>query len=162
MANSSDRDDKPRPGLYMTARSRGRPQRRPMRIMAKNNIGLEELRLKRMVVTDDCLEMISTAGLIGGSLSDVLVFLRPDPFYFRFDRLGVRVPTLLISPWIEKGTVIHKPAGPTPSSQFEHSSIPMKSNFLTKRDAWAGSFESYFHLRGSPLALTAQFQSNPA
>lgn len=28
----------------------------------------------------------------------------PDPFYFRFDRLGVRVPTLLISPWIEKGT----------------------------------------------------------
>lgn len=28
----------------------------------------------------------------------------PDPFYFRFDRLGVRVPTLLISPWIDKGT----------------------------------------------------------
>lgn len=28
----------------------------------------------------------------------------PDPYYFRFDRLGVRVPTFLISPWIEKGT----------------------------------------------------------
>lgn len=28
----------------------------------------------------------------------------PDPYYFRFDRLGVRVPTILISPWIEKGT----------------------------------------------------------
>ena len=28
----------------------------------------------------------------------------PDPFYFRFDRLGVRVPTILVSPWIEKGT----------------------------------------------------------
>lgn len=28
----------------------------------------------------------------------------PDPFFFRFDRLGVRVPTLLISPWIDKGT----------------------------------------------------------
>uniref|UniRef100_A0A7N0TGC8 Non-specific phospholipase C1 n=1 Tax=Kalanchoe fedtschenkoi TaxID=63787 RepID=A0A7N0TGC8_KALFE len=82
----------------------------------------------------------------------------PDPFYFRFDRLGVRVPTLLISPWIEKGTVIHKPAGPTATSQFEHSSIPatvkrlfnLKSNFLTKRDAWAGTFESYLHLRDTP------------
>nr|XP_029152915.1 non-specific phospholipase C1 isoform X2 [Arachis hypogaea] len=28
----------------------------------------------------------------------------PDPYYFRFNRLGVRVPTFLISPWIEKGT----------------------------------------------------------
>ncbi|URE49057.1 Phosphoesterase family [Musa troglodytarum] len=28
----------------------------------------------------------------------------PDPFYFKFDRLGVRVPTILISPWIEKRT----------------------------------------------------------
>ncbi|KAK6927087.1 Phosphoesterase [Dillenia turbinata] len=82
----------------------------------------------------------------------------PDPYYFRFDRLGVRVPTFLISPWIDKGTVIHEPSGPTPSSQFEHSSIPatvkklfsLNSNFLTKRDAWAGSFESYFQLRDTP------------
>lgn len=82
----------------------------------------------------------------------------PDPFYFRFDRLGVRVPTLLISPWIDKGTVIQKPNGPTPTSEFEHSSIPatvkklfnLTSNFLTKRDAWAGSFENYFNLRDSP------------
>lgn len=28
----------------------------------------------------------------------------PDPYYFKFNRLGVRVPTLLISPWIEKGS----------------------------------------------------------
>lgn len=82
----------------------------------------------------------------------------PDPFYFRFDRLGVRVPTLLISPWIHKGTVIHGPSGPTPSSQFEHSSIPatvkklfnLNSNFLTKRDAWAGTFQKYFNLRDTP------------
>ncbi|GAB4859959.1 NPC intracellular cholesterol transporter 1 [Ancistrocladus abbreviatus] len=82
----------------------------------------------------------------------------PDPFYFRFDRLGVRVPTLLISPWIDKRTVIHKPIGPTPSSEFEHSSIPatvkklfnLSSNFLTKRDAWAGTFENYFYLRDTP------------
>ncbi|KAL6967663.1 NPC intracellular cholesterol transporter 1, variant 2 [Sarracenia purpurea var. burkii] len=82
----------------------------------------------------------------------------PEPFYFRFDRLGVRVPTLLISPWIDKGLVIHEPSGPTPDSQFEHSSIPatvkklfnLKSNFLTKRDAWAGTFENYFSLRQTP------------
>ncbi|XP_043724147.1 non-specific phospholipase C1-like [Telopea speciosissima] len=82
----------------------------------------------------------------------------PEPFYFRFDRLGVRVPTILISPWIEKGLVIHEPTGPTQYSQYEHSSIPatvkklfnLKSNFLTKRDAWAGTFENYFYLRDTP------------
>ncbi|KAB2616517.1 hypothetical protein D8674_023105 [Pyrus ussuriensis x Pyrus communis] len=82
----------------------------------------------------------------------------PDPYYFRFDRLGVRVPTILVSPWVEKGTVIHEPTGPKPHSQFEHSSIPatvkklfnLKSNFLTKRDAWAGTFENYFTLRSTP------------
>ncbi|KAG9143478.1 hypothetical protein Leryth_016485 [Lithospermum erythrorhizon] len=82
----------------------------------------------------------------------------PEPFYFRFERLGVRVPTLLISPWIDKGTVIHEPSGPTPTSQFEHSSIPatvkklfnLKSNFLTKRDAWAGTFDKYFSIRKTP------------
>ncbi|KAJ4893436.1 Non-specific phospholipase C1 [Raphanus sativus] len=82
----------------------------------------------------------------------------PGPFYFGFDRLGVRVPTLLISPWIDKGTVIHEPDGRTSNSQYEHSSIPatvkklfnLKSNFLTKRDAWAGTFDKYFYLRDSP------------
>ncbi|XP_020252204.1 LOW QUALITY PROTEIN: non-specific phospholipase C1-like [Asparagus officinalis] len=80
------------------------------------------------------------------------------PYYFKFDRLGVRVPTLLISPWIDKATVIHEPNGPTPHSQFEHSSVPatvkklfnLNTNFLTKRDAWAGTFESYFSLRKTP------------
>lgn len=28
----------------------------------------------------------------------------PEPFLFRFDRLGVRVPTIVVSPWIDKGT----------------------------------------------------------
>ncbi|KAK9279191.1 hypothetical protein L1049_012869 [Liquidambar formosana] len=82
----------------------------------------------------------------------------PDPYYFRFDRLGIRVPTILISPWVEKGTVIHEPTRPTPHSQFEHSSVPatvkklfnLQSNFLTKRDAWAGTFENYFYLRDTP------------
>ena len=38
----------------------------------------------------------------------------PDPFHF--DRLGVRVPAVLISPWVEPGTVINE--------VFEHASIP--------------------------------------
>eukprot|EP00262_Sarcandra_glabra_P017468 TRINITY_DN5998_c0_g1_i2.p1 TRINITY_DN5998_c0_g1~~TRINITY_DN5998_c0_g1_i2.p1 ORF type:complete len:165 (-),score=24.00 TRINITY_DN5998_c0_g1_i2:743-1237(-) len=53
--------------------------------------------------------------------------------------------------------MIHEPNGPTPHSQFEHSSVPatvkklfnLNSNFLTKRDAWAGTFENYF-LRDTP------------
>jgi phospholipase C len=35
---------------------------------------------------------------------------------FHFDRLGVRVPAILVSPWVEKGTVIN--------DIFEHASIP--------------------------------------
>ncbi|GAB2233923.1 hypothetical protein Droror1_Dr00003153 [Drosera rotundifolia] len=71
-----------------------------------------------------------------------------QPYNFKFDRLGVRVPALFISPWIEPRTVLHGPLGPEPTSQFEHSSIPATvkklfnlNNFLTKRDAWAGTFE---------------------
>ncbi|KAJ4785366.1 Non-specific phospholipase C4 [Rhynchospora pubera] len=70
-------------------------------------------------------------------------------FNFQFDRLGIRVPTFFISPWVEPGTVLHRPSGPEETSQFEHSSIPATlkkifnlKNFLTKRDAWAGTFES--------------------
>jgi phospholipase C len=36
---------------------------------------------------------------------------------FRFDRLGVRVPAVLVSPWIPKGTVVS-------DRIFEHASIP--------------------------------------
>lgn len=35
---------------------------------------------------------------------------------FKFDRLGVRVPAILISPWVKKGLVINE--------EFEHASIP--------------------------------------
>lgn len=82
----------------------------------------------------------------------------PSPYYFKFDRLGVRVPTIMISPWIEKRTIIHTPNGPTPFSQFEHSSIAatvkklfnLSSTFLTKRDAWAGTFETIVLSRNTP------------
>lgn len=66
-----------------------------------------------------------------------------------FDKTGVGIGFV---------AVIHEPDGPTPHSQFEHSSIPatvkklfnLKSHFLTKRDAWAGTFEKYFRIRDSP------------
>ncbi|GJN37760.1 hypothetical protein PR202_gb26746 [Eleusine coracana subsp. coracana] len=76
----------------------------------------------------------------------------PPPFFFKFDRLGVRVPTIMVSPWIKKGTVVGRADGPTETSAYEHSSIPatikkifnLSSDFLTKRDAWAGTFEHIF------------------
>ncbi|KAK1279215.1 hypothetical protein QJS04_geneDACA016566 [Acorus gramineus] len=83
----------------------------------------------------------------------------PDPFLFEFDRLGVRVPAILVSPWIEKGTVVHGPNGvPFLTSEFEHSSIPatvkklfnLSSPYLTNRDAWAGTFEGVLQRRTEP------------
>jgi phospholipase C len=50
---------------------------------------------------------------------------------FLFDRLGVRVPAVLVSPWIPKGTVV-------PSHRvFEHASIPATATtfFLGNYDA---------------------------
>lgn len=73
-----------------------------------------------------------------------LVYSRPQ----NFTSLGLRVTSMLISPWVEKGTVFQEPKGPTSTSQFELSSIPATvkslfnlSAFLTKRDEWAGSLE---------------------
>ncbi|XP_047153905.1 non-specific phospholipase C6 [Vigna umbellata] len=82
----------------------------------------------------------------------------PAPYFFKFDRLGVRVPTIMISPWIKKGTVISGAKGPAENSEFEHSSIPatikkifnLSSNFLTHRDAWAGTFEHVVGELSSP------------
>lgn len=52
--------------------------------------------------------------------------------------------------------MLHGPSGPEPTSQFEHSSIPATvkkifnlKEFLTKRDAWAGTFEGVL-TRNSP------------
>lgn len=66
---------------------------------------------------------------------------------FKFDRLGVRVPTILVSPWVPKGAVIHEPAA-SPASHYDHTSFSATlkkmfdlPNFLTKRDAWASTFD---------------------
>ena len=64
---------------------------------------------------------------------------------------------MIIIPFVSFA-VIHEPNGPTPHSHFEHSSVPatvkkifnLKADFLTRRDAWAGTFESYLHIRDTP------------
>jgi phospholipase C len=47
---------------------------------------------------------------------------------FNFDRLGVRVPAILISPWVQKGQIVPGPYQPN-GRTFEHASIP---NTVTK------------------------------
>ncbi|KAJ1339718.1 hypothetical protein BSLG_005624 [Batrachochytrium salamandrivorans] len=67
---------------------------------------------------------------------------------FQFDRLGPRVPTIIISPYVSKGAVYHSD---DTSRFFEHSSIPATQklfnlpNFLTPRDAAALHLMMLFH-----------------
>lgn len=75
---------------------------------------------------------------------------------FNFDRQGVRVPFIVVSPWVEKGKLVH--AQSSDEGQYEHSSIPAtvihkllepaedfpQPGYLTKRDAWAATFETVF------------------
>ena len=45
------------------------------------------------------------------------------PDKFNFDRLGMRLAALLVSPLVPKGTVINDPVGPAPDSKYELTSI---------------------------------------
>jgi len=71
---------------------------------------------------------------------------------FNYTRLGIRIPTIAISPWIESGTLVNTPPEsqkPFPTSQWELSSIPstvskilgLNGGPLTKRTEWAATFE---------------------
>lgn len=66
-------------------------------------------------------------------------------FVFDFKRLGVRVPTLLISPWVKKGVVETK--GRNRGGEYSHTSILRTLNELwgledlTERVEWSSSFE---------------------
>ncbi|GMH71192.1 hypothetical protein TrRE_jg11119 [Triparma retinervis] len=76
---------------------------------------------------------------------------------FEFDRLGVRIPTVIVSPLIPRGTVVHATQG---EGEFEHSSIistvvhkifkaaegKPEPTYLTERDKWASTFEDVFSL----------------
>jgi phospholipase C len=76
-----------------------------------------------------------------------------DPEGFLFDRYGVRVPTVLVSPYITPGTILHRPATGMPaganSFPFDHTSIirTLRERFipggpaLTNRDASAPSLD---------------------
>lgn len=57
---------------------------------------------------------------------------------FLFDRLGVRVPAVLVSPWIPKHTVVPGVGAPVAERRiFEHASIPatVTEHFLGRFDA---------------------------
>jgi phospholipase C len=68
---------------------------------------------------------------------------RARPSGFQFDRLGVRVPAILISPWVAAGRVDH--------TVYDHTSVPATikkmfglPRFLTARDAAANTFDRNF------------------
>lgn len=76
----------------------------------------------------------------------------PSPF--RFDRLGIRIPTLLISPWVAKGRVESAPPEsqkPYNNSEYDLTSIIATTRKiltvlngtgpLTNRDAWVATWE---------------------
>jgi phospholipase C len=75
-----------------------------------------------------------------------------DPSFaptFAFDRLGLRVPALIVSPWVKAGRV--------DSTQYQHTSVlaTLKklcglTEFLTERDASANTFEGLFDEMDQP------------
>eukprot|EP00026_Physarum_polycephalum_P004061 Phypoly_transcript_04078.p1 GENE.Phypoly_transcript_04078~~Phypoly_transcript_04078.p1 ORF type:complete len:433 (+),score=83.47 Phypoly_transcript_04078:791-2089(+) len=69
-----------------------------------------------------------------------------------FDRLGIRIPTLLISPWVPKGVIVSGP--PDAQKPFNNSEYTLTSIIasarkilgidtqpLNDRDAWSATFE---------------------
>lgn len=55
---------------------------------------------------------------------------------FKFDRLGIRVPAVLVSPYISRGTVVAGTEDPANQRIFEHASIPatVTKHFLQTHD----------------------------
>lgn len=79
---------------------------------------------------------------------------------FSFDRLGIRVPLVAISPWIDAQTVSYPTSdnAPMPSSQYEHTSVintvnnllGVKDTPLSKRVEWSAPFDFLVRQRTSP------------
>jgi phospholipase C len=77
-------------------------------------------------------------------------------FEFKFDRLGIRVPAVLISPYIPRGTVVPGTEDPANQRIFEHASIPatVSQHFLHRRDLGTlreGRAETVLDLLGDTL-----------
>jgi len=78
---------------------------------------------------------------------------RAQPSGFAFDRLGVRVPAVLVSPWVAAGRVDH--------TVYDHTSVPATikkmfglPRFLTARDAAANTFDRNFLADARSVPLT--------
>jgi len=69
----------------------------------------------------------------------------PSKVGFKWDRFGVRVPTVVVSPFVKKGSVFRAPDGKTP---YDHTSVlaTIERRFgiapLTKRDAAAPDLDA--------------------
>jgi phospholipase C len=75
---------------------------------------------------------------------------------FKFDRLGVRVPAILVSPFIARGTVVPGIEGSGEQRIFEHASIPatVSKHFLNGKDfgtAREQSAETFLDLLGDEM-----------
>ncbi len=79
------------------------------------------------------------------------------PVPFKFTRLGLRVPFIVLSPYVRPGSVESQPppSGKRFStSQYDHTSVMatfrkmmnMSEGPLTRRDAWSATFEHLFSL----------------
>lgn len=73
--------------------------------------------------------------------------------HFHFDRLGVRVPAILVSPWVGEGVADH--------TTYDHTSLPATikkmfglPRFLTARDAAAATFDGNFLPEARNVTLT--------
>ncbi|ETO04294.1 Phosphoesterase family protein [Reticulomyxa filosa] len=72
---------------------------------------------------------------------------------FNFTRYGIRIPAIVVSPYVKKGTVANRP-DPSATSQYSHSSLPhtIRAQFapdyppFTNRDDVALTFEDMLNL----------------
>ena len=72
------------------------------------------------------------------------------PYHFDFRRLGLRVASFLISPWIPANLAIQHPSGPAAEAKGSRYDLTSGiatakelfnlSTYLSRRDAWSGSF----------------------
>jgi phospholipase C len=71
---------------------------------------------------------------------------------FKFDRLGVRVPAILVSPWVSKGRVVNE--------VYEHASIPATATswllpgFAGPRTDRETKARTFLHLLTEPVMRT--------
>lgn len=70
--------------------------------------------------------------------------------FYDFSGLGVRVPAVLVSPWIQSGTLVSKTLDHASIPRTLHDLFAPDMKFLTKRDAAAAGFHDV--VTGSPLA----------